>query len=199
MKKILVSMLVFGVVLIFAGCAQGGEPVDDVSASANQAQISESIEEYTIMDLNLSNQPHEESHDVDVEKETMDITDDSCSLEENPEAADETAISEPTQPWEIIFRTGIDLYQHWRDGSAEFPIEIDAIPDKETAIDVATAIFRSMQRGGRFINYEVMGVFYDEEDEVWIVSFSDDWGPGNDCSIALRKSDAKVLAIWVGE
>ena len=44
-----------------------------------------------------------------------------------------------------------------------------------------------------------IGVFFDTEDEVWIVAIGyppDSLIAGGDYSIALQKSDGKVLRIW---
>ncbi|MBQ3084049.1 MAG: hypothetical protein IJC46_01175 [Clostridia bacterium] len=41
-----------------------------------------------------------------------------------------------------------------------------------------------------------------EKDEVWLVSFwkeTEEITVGGDCSIAIQKSDGKVLRIWFGE
>ena len=56
------------------------------------------------------------------------------------------------------------------------------IPDEETALKIAKAIFDGM--------------------EIWIVSFGKNSNHimlGGDCNIAMQKKDGKVLRIWFGE
>ncbi len=81
-----------------------------------------------------------------------------------------------------------------------------AIPDKETALHIATAIFDGMEKSEEAKAFTAQKVFFDTEDEIWIVSFweepalpDDMLRVGNDCSIALQKSDGKVLRICFGE
>lgn len=81
----------------------------------------------------------------------------------------------------------------------------DVIPDKETAIQVATQIYNGMEKNSREEKYIPQSVFFDEIDEIWIVSFWEEKGDnemltvGADCSIALKKSNGQVLRIWFGE
>ena len=101
---------------------------------------------------------------------------------------------------EVNFEKGIFEYKDWDE--EECTLKVDAVPDKETAVSIADIIFKSMQKEGRFKNYTMQRIFYDEEDEIWIVSFWEDKGIDYDvpdCNIAFRKSDAKVLRVWVGE
>lgn len=81
------------------------------------------------------------------------------------------------------------------------------IPNKECAVAVAEAIFNNMEKSERSRNYTQQSVSFDEDNQIWIVSF---WEPtnlessniitlGNDCSIAIQKADGKVLRIWFGE
>lgn len=78
--------------------------------------------------------------------------------------------------------------------------ETPAVPDKETAVAIATAIFKVQTA----IDWETEdmvtdGAFYDTRDGVWIVAFSDPnvvgYAPGT-ITIVLRKDNAQVLAIW---
>jgi len=77
-----------------------------------------------------------------------------------------------------------------------------AIPDKETALEIAKAIFNGMEKSKDVQEYTPQSVFFDEQDEIWIVSFWKDTDKitlGGDCSIAMQKKDGKVLRIWYGE
>ena len=116
-----------------------------------------------------------------------------CQQEGNKENKDNTK--------EIPFESGDWYYEYWIE-TPEFSLNVEAIPDKETAIEVASAIFKSVQKEGLFPDYKPQSVLYDEKYSVWIVSFWEDREfsiLGNDCSIALQKSDGKVLLIWPGE
>ena len=76
------------------------------------------------------------------------------------------------------------------------------IPDAETAVKIAEAVFDGMKKSQSALEYTVQSVFFDTEDEIWIVSFwrnSNEAFLGGDCSIAMRKEDGKVLRIWFGE
>lgn len=76
------------------------------------------------------------------------------------------------------------------------------VPNKETALEIAKAIFDGMDKSKEAREYIPQSVFYDEQDEIWIVSFwkeSNEITLGGDCSIAIQKADGKVLRIWFGE
>lgn len=116
----------------------------------------------------------------------------SCDREQNYEKEDSTM--------DIAFQSGIYYDKNWAERIGTY--QNDAIPDKETAIAVAKQIFYGMKKSAEAEKFTVQSVFYDEVDEIWIVSFWEDRGSdydGNDCSIALRKNDCKVLRIWFGE
>ena len=58
-----------------------------------------------------------------------------------------------------------------------------------------------MEKSKERENHIPNAVFYDEKDEIWIVSFWEDTDKnilGGDCSIAMQKKDSKVLNIWFG-
>lgn len=81
----------------------------------------------------------------------------------------------------------------------------DVVPDKETALKIAKAIFDGMEKSKDAQEYVPQCVFYDTLDKIWIVSFWKDWEESNEitiggnCSIAIQKKDGKVLRIWFGE
>lgn len=76
------------------------------------------------------------------------------------------------------------------------------IPDEETALKIAKAIFDGMEKSKDAKEYVLQSVFYDNQDEIWIVSFGKNSNHimlGGDCNIAMQKKDGKVLRIWFGE
>lgn len=76
------------------------------------------------------------------------------------------------------------------------------IPDEETALKIAKAIFDGMEKSKDAKEYVPQSVFYDNQDEIWIVSFGKNSNHimlGVDCNIAMQKKDGKVLRIWFGE
>ena len=89
-------------------------------------------------------------------------------------------------------------YQYWE--TPEFPLEADRVPDMETAVGVATAILGGIQRKGELSGFVPGAVFYDTDDEIWFIVFSDDWEhPGGDLSIALRRDSGEVVEMFFGE
>lgn len=103
---------------------------------------------------------------------------------------------------EVSFHSG-NWYEYFKDDEFAFK-NVVAVPDKETALAVGEAIFKTLQYDGGFKNYVASSIFYDEEYELWIITFIDaayvnaDYS-GGDLSIAIQKSDAKVVQIWPGE
>jgi len=99
---------------------------------------------------------------------------------------------------EVFYSEGIFTNNNW--DSLDFPIIIDAVPDKNVAINIANAIFKSIQDSGKFPDYTLTGVIYDTKDDLWIIAYSEDNDENGACfSIALQRSDAKVIGMWVGE
>ncbi|MFQ6963472.1 MAG: hypothetical protein ACLRR6_04995 [Oscillospiraceae bacterium] len=75
------------------------------------------------------------------------------------------------------------------------------IPDEETALKIAKAIFDGMEKAKMQREYVPQSVFYDNQDEIWIVSFGKNSNHimlGGDCNIAMQKKDGKVFAdmVW---
>lgn len=111
-------------------------------------------------------------------------------------ACDHSEKQEPA----IQYESGIYDNKNWDDTTGTYN-KGAVIPDAETAVRVATAIYDSMEKSKTAQEFVAQYVFYDEADEVWIVSFFDT-NPdtvGMDCSIAIQKVDGKVLRIWFGE
>lgn len=114
---------------------------------------------------------------------------------------DEGTVCEDQGKEDVIeYKSGIYHNKNW--GESVCTYQGAVIPDKKTAIEIATAIFNSMKKSNATQKYVPQAVFYDEQDEIWIVSFWRDTNElilGEDCSIAMQKKDGKVLRIWFGE
>ena len=78
----------------------------------------------------------------------------------------------------------------------------DAIPDRETAMTVATAVFRGMSGSEHRRHYVIASVSFDGQDDIWMVLFLDERyldRVGGGVSIALSQSTGEVLKILFGE
>ena len=97
----------------------------------------------------------------------------------------------------VHYESGIFDNKNWDE--TEGTISEDVVPDQKSAKIIAQAIFDVMQGDGPW-NFQLKHVFYDEEDQIWIVSFWEDKGiyyDGGSLSIAFQKEDGKVLRIWL--
>ena len=100
----------------------------------------------------------------------------------------------------IEYDSGSYHNKNWDDAVGTY--DGDVVCDEESAIDIAKAVYRSIEKNGESNNYVPQSVFYDVADGVWVVSFGKDGVDnevGGGCSIALQKKDGKVLRIWYGE
>ena len=100
----------------------------------------------------------------------------------------------------VKYESGIFYDKNWDETVGTYSDA--AVPNKETAIKIAQAIFDGMKKSNEEQKYILQSVFYDEQDEIWIVSFGDNSSQiilGGDCSIAIQRKDGKVLRIWFGE
>ena len=100
----------------------------------------------------------------------------------------------------VKFESGNYLNKDWSESAGTYGKAV--VANKETALEIAKAIFNGMDKSKETQEYVPQSVFYDEQDEIWIVSFwkeSNEITLGGDCSIAIQKSDGKVLRIWFGE
>ena len=99
----------------------------------------------------------------------------------------------------VEFETGNYYNKNWNETSGTYNKAV--VPDENSAVEIATALFNNMENSEYRREYVPQAVFYDEQDEVWIVSF---WKEsvhtlGGGCSIAIQKEDGRVLRIWFGE
>ena len=100
----------------------------------------------------------------------------------------------------VKYESGIFYDKNWDETVGTYSDA--AVPNKETAIKIAQAIFDGMEKSNEEQKYILKSVFYDKQDEIWIVSFGDNSSQiilGGDCSIAIQRKDGKVLRIWFGE
>ena len=122
------------------------------------------------------------------------------NAEKNEQSENEYIIEDGAKPVEpvISFETGVYDHKFWVTDKIEDYPSYCVIPDEDAAVKIATAIYKELP----IYAFEAQHVFFDEEDDVWIVSFYPpipDSGPvaiGSCHSIALRKKDGKVLSIF---
>lgn len=108
---------------------------------------------------------------------------------------------------DVSFASGIYFDKNWDDDVGTYQGTV--VPDKETALVIATAIFEPLKNTYPLEDFVPQTVFYDEEDSIWIVSFWEDSPQesednllvitGYSCSIAFRAEDGRILRIWFGE
>lgn len=72
----------------------------------------------------------------------------------------------------IEYQSGNYHDKNWNDmvGTYSEPV----ILDKETAVEVAKAIFNGMNTSENMNGHVPKSIFYDEQDEIWIISFGED-------------------------
>lgn len=101
---------------------------------------------------------------------------------------------------EIQFEEGIFYDKNWSDTAGTYTGKV--VESKETAVAIATAVYNGMRKSQSMINLTPQSVFFDSQDEIWIVTFGTDGKDnvaGGDCSIAIQKLDGRILRIWFGE
>ena len=112
-----------------------------------------------------------------------------------------TKPQETTEPYEDVpMISAIYPDEQW--GSLHgIPLEGDRVPDKVTAINIAVQIHNALEDDRFKVETAPQFVFYDEKDEVWIVSFWEDGREGvldgGELRIIIRKSDAAVLSVHI--
>lgn len=101
---------------------------------------------------------------------------------------------------EIQFEEGIFYDKNWSDTAGTYTGNV--VESKETAVAIATAVYNGMRKSQSMSNLTPQSVFFDSQDEIWIVTFGMDGKEnvvGGDCSIAIQKQDGRILRIWFGE
>ena len=101
----------------------------------------------------------------------------------------------------VKYESGIFYDKNWSETIGTYSGGA-AIPNEQVALKIAKAIFDGIEKNKDAQEYVVQSVFYDTQDDIWIVSFgknSDQVTLGGDCNIAIQKKDGKVLRIWFGE
>ena len=106
----------------------------------------------------------------------------------------------------IVYSEGIYSDRFWTPEGIAFmgqPIEdkFPLVQNKETAAEIASSIFHAQMLVNNWNteNMVVREVFFDTQDKVWIVVFSDPPVSGlaqGTVTMVLRKDNAQVLAIW---
>lgn len=103
---------------------------------------------------------------------------------------------------EIEYKEGVYHSKKWDPSDFEEPDNTisNSNTDKSAAISIACAEFEKVQQKGVGKDYVLTGVFYDTEDEVWVVYFCPKpIVPGSCYNIAVSKKTGKILNMWPGE
>ena len=101
-----------------------------------------------------------------------------------------------------FIESGVFSEKYWDDPALSY--DFVAVPDANVALEIAEAVFDTFKdKGyGAVSGQTPQSIFFDTEDEVWIVSF-DEKQTGDDLSvdgafnIAIQKSDGRVLTMWI--
>ena len=93
-----------------------------------------------------------------------------------------------------------DLYgSDWdSEESWDFPVEGKAVPDKETALRIASAILITYQEQGELKKWIPKYVFYDTEKDAWMVWFQRHGGlirTEPSLKIYIRASNAEIIEV----
>lgn len=116
---------------------------------------------------------------------------------------DSETVSDTINQSEIVFEQG--EYQYYGEITPDITVENPCVPDKETAIKIAEAVTSGFQRKGYFPNYVPQSVFFDTQKQLWIVTFAPESDNdevvliGSCFSVAIKKDNAEVIKMWVGE
>ena len=102
-----------------------------------------------------------------------------------------------------FIESGVFSEKYWDDPALSY--DFVAVPDANVALEIAEAVFDAFKdKGYGAVSGQVpQSIFFDTEDEVWIVSFwenqtGDVMKTDGDFNIAIQKSDGKVLTMWIG-
>lgn len=98
----------------------------------------------------------------------------------------------------IRYEEGIWPLENWE--NAEYPFEAVCVPDSDTAVRITGIFMEQFQKQNKFRGYVPTSVFWDTENQVWVVTYAESGDYPSACiSIAVRKENAQVLGMWLGE
>ena len=117
-----------------------------------------------------------------------------CSQESNSQTDDTKTIMDG-----VSVSVGVYDNKDW-DNMQPDTVDDICVPDAITAVSVAKSLMERVQRDLYFPNAVPVDVFFDTEDQIWIVCFSDllPNEAGEGFNIAIRKDNAEVVKMWVG-
>ena len=96
----------------------------------------------------------------------------------------------------VKFESGIYFNKNWSETIGTYGQV--AVPNEKVALEIARSIFNGMDKSEEVQEYIPQTIFFDEQDNIWIVSFwkeSNETILGGDCNIAIQKEDGKVYRI----
>ena len=128
----------------------------------------------------------------------------SCQPKEDPKLTIDVKYSTGTYYKDIRYDTGDfekeNLYA-WEDHAGVY--KEDVVPDRDVALTVGIAVFKGIAKNSKSLeDFVPQSVFYDTENEFWVVIFYPDYDSdegvyvaGGDCSVFIRKKDGQVFRI----
>ncbi len=128
----------------------------------------------------------------------------SCQPKEDPKLTIDVKYSTGTYYKDIRYDTGDfekeNLYD-WEDHAGVY--KEDVVPDRDVALTVGIAVFKGIAKNSKSLeDFVPQSVFYDTENEFWVVIFYPDYDSdegvyvaGGDCSVFIRKKDGQVFRI----
>ena len=78
----------------------------------------------------------------------------------------------------------------------------ECVPDAETALDFLNVLLRRYQKSGFFCGYTPQLIEYQEEPGIWVITCRkgyDGEKVGAEMCFAIRRDNARVICIWLGE
>ena len=128
----------------------------------------------------------------------------SCQPKEDPKLTIDVKYSTGTYYKDIRYDTGDfekeNLYA-WEDHAGVY--KEDVVPDRDVALTVGIAVFKGIAKNSKSLeDFVPQSVFYDTENEFWVVIFYPDYDSdegvyvaSGDCSVFIRKKDGQVFRI----
>lgn len=196
---------------IIAGCMAltmlfGCSGVQDNQNSSQDIESVASITDISSVEIDQDDVSTVSETEVSSDKEADDM-----DLEAETEVPNDAELQDAFDDYytEIFFESGVFRNKNWDEIESEYNWDESAsayigraVPDQETAVEIAREILNEMPDEIGKDSLIPKYVFFDEEDELWIVSFwRDSRGSGQitlggGFNVVIQKEDGKILKVW---